>query len=304
MTGHRRPYVDRPVDDVAVADSVAREAAAALGLTVPGRAPVRVRVGMNALYECGDTVLRVGRPSAPAALAIALAERLLELGVAVPRPAGDRAYEADGMSVTAWHRIEPSPLPIDWGEVGRIVRRVHALDATDIPAGYPLPSPTGFPWWDFTSVRADIADHIDPAALAGLDAAIERHRDWHELVAAGPVVCHGDVHPGNVMMTAAGPVLLDWDLMCLAHPGWDHAMLLTLAERWGGDPAVYPAFAVGYGRSLAGDPAARAFAELRNVAATLMRVRAGISDPAARAEAERRLRHWRGDPTAPAWSAQ
>ena len=73
------------------------------------------------------------------------------------------------------------------------------------------------------------------------------------------VVCHGDVHPGNVLMTVAGPVLLDWDLLCHAHPGWDHAMLLTLAERWGGDPAVYPAFAAGYGRSLADDRAAVTF---------------------------------------------
>ena len=118
------------------------------------------------------------------------------------------------------------------------------------------------------------------------------------------VVCHGDVHPGNVLMTLAGPVLLDWDLLCHAHPGWDHAMLLTLAERWGGDPAVYPAFAAGYGRSLVDDRAAATFGRLRNVAATLMRVRAGRTDPSAGDEAERRLRHWRGDADAPPWTAQ
>jgi hypothetical protein len=43
---------------------------------------------------------------------------------------------------------------------------------------------------------------------------------------------------------------------------------------------------------------------LRNVAATLMRVRAGRHDPAVRQEAERRLRYWRGDPDAPQWRAQ
>jgi hypothetical protein len=92
--------------------------------------------------------------------------------------------------------------------------------------------------------------------------------------------------------------------MCIAPPGWDHAMLLTLAERWGGDPRAYAEFAVGYGRSLADDVTTRRFAELRNVAATLMRVRAGRTDPAARAEAERRLRYWRCDPEAPQWRAQ
>ena len=67
---------------------------------------------------------------------------------------------------------------------------------------------------------------------------------------------------------------------------------------------MYPAFAEGYGRSLADDPLTATIASLRNVAATLMRVRAGITDEAARVEAERRLRFWRGDPDAPQWSAQ
>jgi hypothetical protein len=65
----------------------------------------------------------------------------------------------------------------------------------------------------------------------------------------------------------------------------------------------YEAFARGYGRSLRDDPAAMAIAELRLVAATLMRVAASIDDPAARPEAERRLRFWRGDPDAPPWTA-
>ena len=47
-----------------------------------------------------------------------------------------------------------------------------------------------------------------------------------------------------------------------------------------------------------------ALAELRLVAATLMRVTASIADPGAGAEAERRLRYWRGDADAPAWHAQ
>jgi Ser/Thr protein kinase RdoA (MazF antagonist) len=150
----------------------------------------------------------------------------------------------------------------------------------------------------------DVRMWIDAAALDAIEREIASHRDWTALVSTDAVVCHGDVHPGNVLMTLAGPVLLDWDLLCHAHPGWDHAMLLTLAERWGGDPAVYPEFSAGYGRSLMDDRAATAFARLRNVAATLMRVRAGRTDPFARDEAERRLRHWRGDSGAPAWTAQ
>ena len=47
-----------------------------------------------------------------------------------------------------------------------------------------------------------------------------------------------------------------------------------------------------------------AIAELRLVAATLMRLRAGRHDPAAMPEAQRRLAYWRGDPDAPTWRAQ
>jgi aminoglycoside phosphotransferase (APT) family kinase protein len=188
--------------------------------------------------------------------------------------------------------------------VGHMVRRVHELSLEDLPAAYPVPSPSTFPWWDFDAMVAEVRDAVDAPALDAIEREIEAHRDWTSLVATDAVVCHGDVHPGNLLMTGSGPVLLDWDLLCHAHPGWDHAMLLTLADRWGGDPSVYPAFAEGYGRSLAQDHAAATFGRLRNVAATLMRVRAAIGDAGARGEAERRLRYWRGDPDAPAWVAQ
>ena len=114
---------------------------------------------------------------------------------------------------------------------------------------------------------------------------------------------HGDLHPGNVASTVAGPVLIDWDLLCRAPVGWDHAMLLTL-PRWGWPPVWYDEFAAGYGCSLRDDPVAVALAELRLVAATLMRLRAARVDAGAMSEARRRLAYWRGDPDAPVWRAQ
>jgi hypothetical protein len=296
-----RPFVDRPVGDVGVADAFATRAAEQLGLDTP----VRIRVGMNALYRCGEVILRVGRTSAPAVESIMLARRLDELGLPVASPARDEVVDGHGgLAATAWCAVDGVDGAIDWAAVGRLVRCVHALTPDDLPAGYPLPSPVTFPWWDFDALRDELAGEIDVAALAGLDAAIERHRDWVVLADTDAVVCHGDVHPGNVLMTADGPVLLDWDLMCVANPAWDHAMLVTLAERWGGEQGVYEALAAGYGSDLRSDPCAVAFATLRNVAATLMRVRAARTDPTACDEAERRLRYWRGDPTAPAWRAQ
>jgi Ser/Thr protein kinase RdoA (MazF antagonist) len=297
---HGRPYVDQRVVDLEAAARVASSAAGAWGLCEP----MLLRRGMNAIFLCGAEVLRVGRATAPAEASHELASVLAGHGVPVAAQVDGHAADLGGFAVTGWHRIDDADLPVDWEAVGEAVARIHALDPSDLPDAYPLPSPTTFPWWDFDTLLDAVAEHIDADALAGLTRTIDAGSGWRDDIGSGAVVCHGDVHPGNVLVTADGPVLIDFDLLCRAAPAWDHAMLTTYATRWGGAPDVYPAFARGYGRSLADDPLTATIASLRNVAATLMRVRAGITDEAARDEAEQRLRFWRGDPDAPQWSAQ
>jgi hypothetical protein len=294
----RRAFVDRPLADTEAAEQLARRAARQWGLVDP----VMIRVGMNAIYATGSSVLRVSSPSAPAVASIHLAERLLEHGLRVTRPLQSDAIQSGDLSVTIWERIEPTGDPIDWVEVGRMIRHVHELDRSIIPADYPLPQPTDLPWWDFDALLDEVGEAIDEPALAGIIAAVQRWPQWRHF--ENSVVCHGDVHPGNVMMSAEGPVLIDWDLLCLAPPGWDHAPMMTWASRWGGESGLYERMADGYGKSMYGDDDADAFAELRLVAATLMRVKAGLRNTAAMPEAQRRLAHWRGDPDAPTWRAQ
>jgi hypothetical protein len=295
-----RPYVDRPMGDDAAADRAAARAVDAWGLD---RA-VLMRRGMNALYVCGEVVLRIGHTTAPAHLAHDLVEVMRSHGVYTVAPVIGLAADFDGLTVTAWERVVVVDEAIDWAAVGDAVRHVHDVGDGEVPAGYPAPSPTSFPWWDFDSLLGEVADLLDGSARRGLEAAIARHDGWHDEVAVDPVICHGDVHPGNVLMSTNGPMLIDWDLLCTANRAWDHAMLTTYATRWGGDPGAYPAFADGYGADMADDEITTSLAELRNVAATLMRVRAGRVNGAARDEAERRLRYWRGDRDAPTWSAQ
>ncbi|MEX2625756.1 MAG: aminoglycoside phosphotransferase family protein [Ilumatobacteraceae bacterium] len=299
----RRPFVDVPVDDVQAATRLAGRAARHWGLDGPVELE---RVGMNAVFSAGAVVVRVGRPNAPATAALELARRLIEVGLRVPEPAAaDPVVDPESaMTATLWERVRPSGDAIDWRGVGESVARLHAAGSALVPDDHPCPSPTTFPWWDFDTLLDDVGDIVDRTALERLAATVERHRWWRDAVTEGAVVCHGDVHPGNVVPTSDGPVLLDWDLLCIAPPGWDHGPMMTWAERWGGVPGEYEAYAAGYGWSGRGDPFAEAVAELRLVAATLMRVRAARTDPAARSEAERRLAFWRGDRDAPAWRAQ
>ena len=296
-----RPYVDRPVPDREAAETVAERWASRWALP----APRLLRHGMNSLYVCGDVVLRVGATTAPAAASHELVRRLLDAGVPTIRPVDGLAADDDaGVAVTGWEFVRQTRQAVDWVAVGAAVRLVHSLPADSLPAGYPTPSPAVFPWWQFDDMLADTRHEIDDAAYDGLSAAVERCAGWREAIADGAVLCHGDVHPGNVLTSGPGTLLVDWDLMSVANPAWDHAMLTTYATRWGGDDGVYERFAEGYGRSLADDGLTRCLAELRNVAATLMRVRAGRTDDAARAEATRRLMYWRDDPDAPVWRAQ
>lgn len=295
-----RPFVDQRVEHLDRAAAAAATAATRWGLPPPEL----LRRGMNGIYACGDVVVRVGRATGAAASSHELARVLRDHEIPVVTPIDGAADDIGDYAVTAWQRIRPVDVAVDWHSIGAAVRRIHELDPTVIPEGYPVPSPTTFPWWDFDTLLASVEHCIDDLALAGLRRAIDAGRWWTEAIDEDTVVCHGDVHPGNVLVSADGPLLIDFDLMCRAATAWDHAMLTTYADRWGGAPRVYAEFAAGYGRSFADDALTVTVASLRNVAATLMRVRAGTSDEAARTEAERRLRYWRDDPDAPQWRAQ
>ena len=159
------------------------------------------------------------------------------------------------LAVTAWERLVPVEAEPDWRAVGQMVARVHALTVDDLPPAYPVPHGEDFPWWQFDELLADVGELLDPAARRGIEAAIDRHGRWAEGV--DRVVCHGDVHPGNVVATTSGTVLLDWDLLCLAPAAWDHSAMLTWASRWGGPPQWYDEFAAGYGRSMERRPRGR-----------------------------------------------
>lgn len=310
MSGYALPFVAAPVGVGPEVGLAADAAALAWGLP----APVLLRHGMNGVYAAGDdVVLRVSRPTADAAGAVELARRLVAEGIPVPTPidlGGPTIVHVDGLQIQAVERVHPAAGPVDWAAVGAIVRRIHELPVSIVPAGHPFPRGLRFPWWDFATMLDDVGPEIasaDADALDALRAAVARHRPVVEDALAADddrlVVCHGDVHPGNVIQSVRGPMLLDWDLLCHEPPGWDHAALLTWSERWGGEPGLYGRFVQGYGADLRGEPFASAVAELRLVAATLMRVRAGRTDPAARDEAVRRLRWWHGDPDAPPWRA-
>lgn len=303
-----RPFVDRPPGDLAAARRLAERTAWELGL--PG--PSLTNAGMNAIFTCGDVVVRVSHVNGPPNSAYELADVLTAAGVRVAQPAPGRPVvtQSDGelertgpLVATVWEFVPTVVAEADWTEVGAMVHLVSKVPLMKVPRHYPLPLCTSYPWWQFDDLLADVAHEIDEPARRGLVAAVGRHRGWVERSGGTEawVLCHGDVHPYNVIAGPDGPVIIDWDLLCVGPPGWDHGPLRSMVQRWGAPQRWYDEFARGYGADLSADPVTEALTVLRLVAATLMRVKAAEGDPAARPEAQSRLRYWRGERGAPTW---
>ena len=293
-----RPFVDRPVGDVDAAAS-ARRRGWPTDSGLPD--PVLLRVGMNALFRAGDVVIRVGRPTrAGRQLAIELAAPL-----ARSRDRGARRPPARTCSSTAsWPRRAGSRWPtavdpIDWRAVGAIVRRVHALAPRRSAERLPGAAADRVPVVGLRGLMADVGGEIDDAARGRARAAIARNAGWRRLDGAR-VVCHGDVHPGNVMMTADGPGAdrLGPDVHGARRLG-PRRCCSRSPSGGAATPGVYPAFAAGYGESLADDVGARRVRRAAQRGSDTDARPRRAHRPGRAVEAERRLRYWRGDPDAP-----
>ena len=120
----------------------------------------------------------------------------------------------------------------------------------------PPPGVLALRGWVDAWVRSASATLPEPVAT-GVLALIERLPPAEEL-------CHGDLHPGNVIMTAEGPKLVDWSGPVRAPAGWDlavsHILLTALAPEIADDPerprAVNAAAQAEYARLAGLSPAA------------------------------------------------
>ncbi len=289
-------FVSRPVTDRVAAERLARLICSDNGLTEPEL----IRLSMTATFRSGSTVLRVGHFDGDLDGAVQLAELLRAKGISAPRPLGvHQLDESSGLAAVLYEFIEGNALPVDWRAVGVLAQRLHTEVSADmIPRGVPLVQPTSLPWWQFDEMLNDIEERelVEQSDVTMLRDVVQAAGEWRAIFDDAPlVVTHGDLHPGNILMTPDGPVLVDWDLLAHAPTSWDHVPLAA----WSGGPWLgagheYEQFVEGYG-SVSADVERDIWqlATLRNVAATLMRIRAGESSAAAAVEAQRRLEYWK-----------
>jgi Ser/Thr protein kinase RdoA (MazF antagonist) len=265
-----------------------------------------LRTSANHVFRAGDVVVRVAPESADVSGQVALGRWLVSEGFPVAAPLAD-AEVIGGAKVSLWEYVDADEgRPIDFQQLGEIVARLHRVPPARLTDVVSLPFFGDAPWLALEQNLglAEAANVVDAEALAALRRRCDALRDWrHRAPRDGLVVCHGDVHPRNVLMRGDEVAIIDWDLICVGPPAWDHAALMTWEERWGGAAETYRAFARGYGADLGDSPHARELAELRLLAPTINMIINGSSDRTCAAEARTRMRYWLGDPTAPAWTA-
>lgn len=207
-------------------------------------------------------------PLAPPAAAVVAAPRRTRTGALWAERCGGR------LAVTAWldgpRALDVALTPPQWTAFGRLLARAHAVDPLSAPHlprtdFRPGPALVAFDAAD-AAAASPVADEL--AVEAGVLWQAARHRllevrgrsirvgaRLQALLRDDPrsvplVVCHGDPHLGNLVVTGPRDVaLVDWDDAVLAPPEHDLMFLLGGVLAYAPVTAEQAAgFFTGYGR--------------------------------------------------------
>ncbi len=183
----------------------------------------------------GDRVVKVLRPGFADGLGEAEAAAATLVGRAVaaaPRFFG--TARVDGRYALVYQRVT-GPSMLDrlsarpW-LVERLGRQCGALHASMHAAdGGGLPDHKAY----YRRMIERAGAHLPPDARA---ASLDRLAALPD----GTAICHGDLHPGNILMAPTGPVIIDWLTTGIGPPAADVARTLFLL-RSSAIPAEFPA---------------------------------------------------------------
>ena len=184
----------------------------------PAAGPHRIGAGRSSevFAEGPDRVVKLYRqPFEPEAVANELAASRLAHGFGLPVPeafgivgragrTGILFVRLDGAPMTVRYAYNPLGLLLALRRVARIQHAIHACPAPGLPSQHAR--------LRHQIEGARVPEPLRRAALAALDR-----------LPAGDRLCHGDVHPGNVIATGAGLRLIDWQKASAGDPAADVA---------------------------------------------------------------------------------
>jgi len=197
-----------------------------------------------------------------------------------PGFSGHRA-EADALGALDGHGVAPKLIDVVEcdGRTGLVLERLHGSDMLALLQDQPwrirrlaralaeshlavhsVPAPPDLP-----DLREVLATRIDDAALTP-----QRRRFALQLLAdlpSGDRLCHGDYHPGNVLVAADRVTVIDWAGAARGIPEADHARSLLLL-RWADplpDTALMSRGLISAGRAIFARSYARAYRDGSNM---------------------------------------
>jgi aminoglycoside phosphotransferase (APT) family kinase protein len=170
-------------------------------------------------YERAEREYAAARAVHAAGVPVPTAYELVE----VEGRAGSVFERIDGVSLFDYTRARP------WATFS-VVRQLAELHARIHDCRGPSELPSQREW---------VAGRIETSDLPAGDK--QAARDRLATLPDGAALCHGDFHPGNVLMTPRGPVVIDWDTATRGHPLGDVACTSRLIRT-----ASLPPWAPGY----------------------------------------------------------
>ncbi|MGI3202566.1 aminoglycoside phosphotransferase family protein [Streptomyces sp. GLT-R25] len=214
-----------------------------------------IRFGENALFRLASApvIVRVARsveylPAARKEVAVSRWLASEDFPAARVVEDLDQPLMTDGHPVTFWHLIVEEGRGARYGELGAVLRDLHALT---LPEDLDLPRYSAFGLSDLRLERAAGIPDDD------LEFLRKRGRELKDRLAElrfesplGPV--HGDAHTDNLMVDRNGVVhLIDFENFCVDHPEWDLEVAAHEHDRlsWVTDQQ-YADFVGAYGRDL------------------------------------------------------
>ncbi|MFE2701066.1 phosphotransferase enzyme family protein [Streptomyces mirabilis] len=214
-----------------------------------------IRLGENALFRLASVpvIMRIARSVeylVAARKEVAVSRWLADEGFPAARVVEDleQPLVVDGHPVTFWHLIVEEGRPATYGELGGVLRDLHALA---LPDGLELPRYSAFGLSDLRLERAAGISEDDLEFLRKRGQELKgRLAELRFGSPRGPV--HGDAHTDNLMVDRSGVVhLIDLENFCVDHPEWDLEVAAHEYHRLGWvSQQQYADFVRAYGRDL------------------------------------------------------
>ena len=184
------------------------------------------------IYEWQDgTVLKLYHPWFPANL-VEYESKVAHAVVAagIPTPAAGEIIEVNGRRGTIFERVSGISMLQDMNNhPWRIIKHARTLAELQFRVNQ-LSFPGLNSYKDGLVYAIQQAPHLD-------DDLREKALNLLSSLPDGDMVCHGDFHPGNIMLTARGAVVIDWMTVSTGNPMADFArtsMLLTIGPKGAG----------------------------------------------------------------------